>query len=148
MKVFIGSDHGGFELKKQIIEAISDMYEVEDLGPFELNPDDDYPDYAKKVAESIAREDAARGVLICRSGNGVAIAANKIKGAYAAVCFSKHHAEMAVIDDNANICCLDADYEGENPVEIVKSFLSSEFAGMETRHGRRFQKIQEMEKRD
>ncbi|MCA9380678.1 RpiB/LacA/LacB family sugar-phosphate isomerase [Candidatus Dojkabacteria bacterium] len=145
MKVFIGSDHGGFELKKQVIAAISDMYEVEDLGAYELNPDDDYPDYAKKVAENVSQELDSRGILICRSGNGVAITANKINGAYAAVCFSKHHAEMAVTDDNANICCLDADYEGEDPIEIVKSFLNSEFAGMETRHGRRFKKIQEIE---
>lgn len=145
MKIYIGSDHGGFELKKQIIDSISGEYEIEDIGPFELDPDDDYPDYAKKVADAVSNDTESRGILICRSGNGVCITANKVKGAYAALCFSVEHARKAVEHDNANICCLDSDYEGEDPIEIVKAFLTAQFAGMDTRHGRRFRKIQEIE---
>lgn len=148
MKIYIASDHGGFELKTQIFESfiLEDLeYEFEDLGPFDLNPDDDYPDYAEKVARQVAKNVSSVGVLICRSGNGMVIAANKINGAYAALAFTAHHAEMARKDDNANILCLDSDYEGEDPIEIVKAFLQSEFAGMDTRHGRRFSKIQKLE---
>ena len=150
MKIYIASDHGGYELKSKILENYESLitnHELIDLGPFELNEDDDYPDYALKVAEKVANENNALGILICRSGNGMCIAANKVKGAYAALAFSKKHAEMARKDDNANIVCLDSDYEGENPVEIVKTFLTTEFAGMDTRHGRRFLKIKEIEDR-
>lgn len=148
MKIYIASDHGGIKLKSEILASDKlqiKNYKFEDLGPFELNPDDDYPDYALKVAEAVASDEGSVGVLICRSGNGMAIAANKIKGAYAALAFSIHHAEMARRDDNANIICLDADYEGDDPIEIVKKFLETEFAGMDTRHGRRFRKIQDIE---
>lgn len=145
MKVYIASDHGGFEVKKSIVESLQDKYEVLDLGPFELDPEDDYPDYAIKVAEQIVANSESRGILICRSGNGMCIAANKVKGVYASLAFSVEHAKKAVEDDNSNVICLDADYEGENVVEITKAFLESRFAGMETRHGRRFRKILDIE---
>ena len=148
MNIYIASDHGGLKLKSKIL-ANSKLqipnYKFEDLGPYELDPNDDYPDYALKVAEKVAQEPDALGILICRSGNGMCIAANKVKGAYAALAFSEYHAEMARKDDNANVLCLDADYQGENPIVIVKKFLESEFAGMDTRHGRRFRKVQEIE---
>ncbi len=147
MKIYIGSDHGGFDLKVKIIEAFKDSYNVEDLGPYEFDNNDDYPDYALQVADAVACfEGEARGILICRSGNGVCIAANKVKKAYAALCFGIKHAEMAVIHDNANICCLDADYEGEDPIEIVKAFLEAKFeGGDDSRHQRRFMKVQAIE---
>lgn len=150
MKIYIAADHGGLNLKSKILEQLPLLLgegwgEVEDLGPYELDPDDDYPDYATKVAEAMQKDPESLGILICRSGNGMCIAANKFKGVYAALAFSEHHAEMARKDDNANVLCLDADYEGEDPIAIVKKFLETEFAGMDTRHGRRFQKIQGIE---
>ncbi len=148
MKLYIGSDHGGFELKTSIIKQLKDQYEIEDLGPFELDSEDDYPDYAIKVADAVrCSEGGALGILICRSGNGVCIAANKVKNAYAALCFTIEHAKKAVEHDNANICCLDSDYEGEDPIEIINAFLNSEFEGMDSRHGRRFRKVKAIEEK-
>ncbi len=144
MKIYISSDHGGFELKQKIINELQE-FELVDLGPYELNPDDDYPDFALNLAEKVASEPDSKGILICRSGNGMVIAANKVKGAYAALCFTEKHAKMARVDDNANIVALDADYGGSDSVLIVREFLRAEFAGMQTRHGRRWQKIRDYE---
>lgn len=144
MNIYISSDHGGFELKQKIKEMFRNQ--LIDLGPSELNPDDDYPDYAFALAQKVASDSGSVGILICRSGNGMVIAANKVKGAYAALCFTEKHAEMAKKDDNANILALDADYEdADTHLRILESFLNSEFAGMDTRHGRRFAKIQKFE---
>jgi len=146
MRLYIASDHGGFALKNELISQLEqEDLVIVDLGPYELNPEDDYPDYALKVAEAVSKEDGAFGALICRSGNGMNIAANKIKGAYAAVCMFTHHAEMSRRDDNANIICLDADYGGDSPLEILKTFIKTEFAGFDTKYGRRFKKIQDIE---
>lgn len=151
MNIYIAADHGGFQLKNKIAQAlIADLdftdVIVNDLGPEELDENDDYPDYAFKVAEHVAANSNSLGILICRSGNGMCIAANKVKGVYAAVAFSKKHAQMARQDDNANVICLDADYEGEDPMEIVKAFVKAEFSP-EERHHRRFQKILTLENR-
>jgi ribose 5-phosphate isomerase B len=152
MKIYISSDHGGFELKAKIFNILNNELDITDLGPNELIPDDDYPDYALNLAKIVASENNfdsyenfkewnSLGILICRSGNGMCIAANKIKGAYAGLAFGKIHATKLRQDDNANIICLDADYEGEDPVEIVISFIKAKFAGINTRHGRRFLKV-------
>lgn len=146
MKIYIASDHGGFELKNQIVKHLKGGdHTVEDMGPSELNPDDDYPDYALPVAENVAVNPGSTGILICRSGNGMAVAANKVKGIYAALCINTTHAKKAREDDNANVLCLDADYGGDEPTDIVDEFINSSFAGMDTRHGRRFQKVQKIE---
>lgn len=145
MKIFIASDHGGFEVKRALSNELraSSYEDLTDLGPFEYNQDDDYPDYAFKVATAVANDTDSLGILICRSGNGMCIAANKVKGAYAALAFTVKHAQKARNDDNANIICLDADYEGEDPFEIVQAFLNAKFEG--GRHERRFQKIKSFE---
>lgn len=154
MKIYISSDHGGFELKSKIFNSLKTEFDITDLGPDTLIHDDDYPDYAFNLAKKVAEENAVKdlkefkdwntiGILICRSGNGMCIAANKIKGAYAGLAFSSKHAVKLREDDNANIVCIDSDYEGEDPVEIVKSFINAKFAGIETRHGRRFLKVAE-----
>lgn len=143
MTIFIASDHGGFELKNKIINEIG--LEIVDLGPYELDPEDDYPDFAFKLAEKIASTHNSIGILICRSGNGMIIAANKVQGAYAALCFTTKHAEKAREDDNSNILGLDADYEGEDPIKIAKTYITTKFAGSGTRHERRFEKIREYE---
>ncbi|GIW58773.1 MAG: putative ribose-5-phosphate isomerase B [Candidatus Dojkabacteria bacterium] len=149
MKIYIACDHGGFELKEDIVKFLKSKHDVEDLGPKDYDPTDDYPDYALKVAKRVASDKNSLGILICRSGNGMVITANKVKGSYAALCFTPEHAEKARNHDNANILVLPADYLNccggncncKKHLEIVKSFISSTFAGSNTRHGRRFSKV-------
>lgn len=149
MQIYIASDHGGFELKQELINWLEENdYEVGDMGPFELQPEDDYPEYAFPVAEKVAEQISAGagvlGILICRSGNGMAIAANKVKGIRAALCFSAEHALKAREHDHANILVLDADYAGESPIEILQSFLNSSPSN-EERHVRRVGEIAKYE---
>jgi ribose 5-phosphate isomerase B len=163
MKLLISSDHGGFALKEQIekhydIEtADPDAAKVEviDLGPDELNPEDDYPQYAFALGEQLltmqgqgnVESGDVLGLLICRSGNGMAIAANKVKGIRAALCFTPKHAEMARNDDHANVLVLDSDYSDfEQQVAIIHAFISTkpEVGG---RHERRVAEITTYEQR-
>ncbi|MCA9379048.1 RpiB/LacA/LacB family sugar-phosphate isomerase, partial [Candidatus Dojkabacteria bacterium] len=143
MQIFIASDHGGFELKQKLLAALPGLgyLDQQDLGPAELDPDDDYPPFAFAVGEKVALDPESIGILICRSGNGMAIAANKVKGVRAALCFSPEHATKAREDDHANVLALDADYAGADPLEIVKAFLSAEEHG--GRHERRVEMIGE-----
>lgn len=145
MQIFIASDHGGFELKRRLLAELPRLGypDVQDLGPAELNPDDDYPPFAFAVGEKVASSPGSLGILICRSGNGMTIAANKVKGVRAALCFSTKHAIKAREDDHANVLTLDADYEGADPLEIAKAFLSAEELG--GRHERRVEMIGEYE---
>lgn len=149
MKVYIASDHGGFELKSEIIHH--DKFkklgiEFEDLGASELKEDDDYTDYAFTLTSEIKKHPSNMGILICRSGIGMSIAANKEKGIYAALCFSPRHAIKAREHNNANVLCLDSDYEEkEIHFKIIENFIKTEFAGFETRHGRRVKEIMKFE---
>ncbi len=136
MKTLISSDHGGYNLKKSLLE--SGVTEFEDLGPYELDPDDDFPLFAFPLAERVA-EEGGFGVLICRSGNGMAIAANKVPGIRAAFCISAEHAIQAREHDHANILVLDSDYTDNDPVDIVSAFLKAE--ELEGRHKRRVDQI-------
>lgn len=147
MNVYISSDHGGFNLKQDLVNQLSSLgVKITDLGPQSIDPLDDYPDYAFSLADKVSKDPHSLGILICRSGNGMCIAANKVKGAYASLCFSKQHAKKAREDDNANILCLDADYvDGDAPTDIVNEFLKAQFNGMDTKYGRRFKKIQAYE---
>ncbi|MBL8015076.1 MAG: RpiB/LacA/LacB family sugar-phosphate isomerase [Candidatus Doudnabacteria bacterium] len=141
MTIYIASDHGGFELKKKIVGWLAEQGKsVVDMGPAALDPEDDYPVYAFPLAEKVAKNSDDIGILICRSGNGMAIAANKVKNVRAAVCFTPAHAQKARDHNNANILVLDADYQSESMhIEIVRNFLNSTFdAG---RHTRRLQQI-------
>ncbi len=142
-KIFIASDHGGYKLKNNLLNILSN-YKIIDLGPYAFDPQDDYPDYALKLATEVSKENNSIGILICRSGNGMVIAANKVRGAYAALCLTAKQAKMARLDDNANIICLSADYEIEPFTEIVKTFLNNNFSN-EDRHLRRFLKVQNIE---
>ena len=144
-KIYISSDHGGFNLKETIVKNLLEKnIEVINLGPFSLDLDDDYPDFAEKLAIVVAIDRDSKGILICKSGNGMCIASNKIKGAYACTAFTPLQAQMAVTDDNANILCLDSEYT-DNQLEKVIAFVDAKFAGLQTRHGRRFKKIQFIE---
>lgn len=149
MKVYIASDHGGFDLKREILhnqDFIKMNIEFEDLGPESLVEEDDYTDYAFTLVDEMNKRPNSFGILICRSGIGMSIAANKAKGIYAALCFTPTHAIKAREHNNANVLCLDADYEDkEIHFKIIENFIKTEFAGFETRHGRRVKEIMKFE---
>ena len=146
MIIALGADHGGFPLKKYIVDAIeSSGNRVLDLGTFDETPVD-YPDYAKSVAEALVSEQAQRGVLLCGSGVGACVAANKIAGIRACLCHDTYSAHQGVEHDDLNILCLGARVIGPAlAVELVESFLRARFSG-EARHRRRLGKIAALEK--
>jgi ribose 5-phosphate isomerase B len=146
MIVVIGADHGGFLLKARITELLKNIgHEVHDVGTYSEDPAD-YPDFALAVAQEILMKKADRGVLICGSGVGASVAANKFPGIRAAVCHDTFSAHQGVEDDNMNILCLGARVIGtELAKEIVKVWLSAAFSGAE-RHKRRLSKIEKIEK--
>lgn len=144
--IYIGSDHRGFALKEKIKSLLTERgFDHEDVGPFEYNKDDDYPDYAKKVGEDVASNFENRGILICGSGIGVCIAVNKIRGIRAGTMATPEQAKASVADEDTNVLCLSADFiDEELNFEIVKAFLETEFSG-EERHVRRVNKIKDLE---
>jgi ribose 5-phosphate isomerase B len=146
MKVALGADHGGFELKRYLSEVLRDAgHEVLDLGADAINPSDDYPDYARAVGQAIADGRVERGVLVCGSGAGAGIAANKMRGIRAALAHDTYTAHQMVEHDNANVCCLGARVIGpELAAEIVKVFVEARFTN-EERHVRRLAKVATME---
>ena len=144
MKVYLGADHRGFELKEKLCEFLkNEGYALFDLGNTQYEKTDDYPDFAKLVAEEVAANPAEdRGILICGSGVGVCVVANKFKGIIAATLINPEHAAMVRNDENANIACLPADLiDLESAKNIVKVFLQTNFS-VEERHHRRFNKIE------
>jgi len=146
MKVALGSDHGGFYLKKVMVRFLAEKgYEVLDLGAHTQDPSD-YPDFARAVAKAILSKKAERGILICGSGVGASVAANKFPGIRAAVCHDTFSSHQGVEDDEMNVLCLGERVIGpELAKEIVLSFLSARFSGAE-RHIRRLTKVEEIEK--
>jgi len=147
MKIYIASDHGGYKLKQGLIQYLKNSnYNVEDLGTND-EQSVDYPDYAEKIAESITRGQAERGIILCGSGVGACIAANKIKGIYAAVCHDTYSAHQGVEHDNMNVLCLGARIVGaELAMELVQAFLAAKFSSDVERHVRRVNKIYRLEK--
>ncbi|NLH39553.1 MAG: ribose 5-phosphate isomerase B [Elusimicrobia bacterium] len=148
MKVAIGSDHAGYELKKTIIKFLTDKkIETIDVGTDRSDISVDYPDFAQKVSEKILNSDAIRGIIICGSGIGASIAANKIKGIRAGVCHDTYSAHQGVEHDDMNVLCLGSRIVGEELAkEIVVSFLNAKFSN-EERHIRRLNKIKKIEER-
>jgi ribose 5-phosphate isomerase B len=146
MKVAIGSDHGGFSLKGLILKFLMEKgHEVLDVGAYSPDPSD-YPDFARAVAEAVTRGRSERGILICGSGVGASVAANKVPGIRAAVCHDTFSAHQGVEDDEMNVLCLGERIIGpELAKEIVLRFLSARFSG-EERHVRRLNKVKEIEK--
>lgn len=135
-KIWIGSDHGGFDLKREVIEMLSrdERYDVCDVGPFN-SESVDYPQYAKSVSESVLKE-GGFGVLICGTGVGMSIVANKVRGIRAVLAHNEFVGEMGRRHNDANVLCLGARVIGSAlGLEIVKSFLDAEFEG--GRHERR-----------
>jgi len=146
MKIALACDHGGYILKNIIKDCVlADGYSVIDLGT-DSTESVDYPDYAEKLGMAITRGEAERGILICGSGVGASIAANKIKGVYAAVCHDTYSAHQGVEHDNMNVLCLGARVIGpELAKELVEAFLNANFSN-EERHVRRVNKIYKIEK--
>ncbi len=142
MRIAIGCDHRGLNLKQSVIKLITDAgHNYEDFGCYATDSVD-YPDIAQKVAEAVARRDFERGILVCNTGIGMSIAANKVKGIRAALCYTAFSASRARQHNDANILCLAA--EEQEPVhEIVNAFLAGEFEG--GRHQHRVDKIRDIE---
>jgi ribose 5-phosphate isomerase B len=147
MIIAIGADHGGFHLKEEVISLLKGLgHTVLDAGAFTEEPSDDYPDFSEAVAGLIVRKKAQRGILICGSGVGACIAANKIPGVRASVCHDTFSARQGVEDDDMNVLCLGARVIGPKlAVEVIKTFLSAKFSNA-ARHRRRLNKVKAIEK--
>ena len=149
MKIGVAAYHNGYELKNLIRGLMSDAgHEVTDVGPHELDPLDDYPDYAKPLAKGVSDGKYDRGIMICGSGVGASVAANKIKGVRAAVCHDIYSAHQGVEHDDMNILCLGSRIVGlEVAKELVKAFLNAEYTH-EERHQRRLEKVIDIENQE
>jgi ribose 5-phosphate isomerase B len=143
MRVAVGNDHRGCTLKESILKILVDGgHEVHDFGCF-ITEVVDYPDIAIKVAEGVVKGEYDRGILICATGIGMCIAANKVRGIRAAQCYDVFTAHRARLHNNAQICCLAAEEVGTKAKVIVEEFLSVAYEG--GRHDARLQKIKEIE---
>ena len=138
-KIFIASDHAGYNLKSKIIERYSKFQKINDLGPFSKNSVD-YPKFAKRLSKKVALNKGSFGILICGSGMGMSMAANKIKNIRAALCYSKKNTKLSRLHNNANIITLGQRLIDKNKAfSLIKIFLSTKFEG--GRHLRRLKKI-------
>ncbi|NND76692.1 MAG: ribose 5-phosphate isomerase B [Flavobacteriales bacterium] len=140
MKLYLGSDHAGFELKEEVYDYLKDEgFKVKDLGT-KSDESTDYPEYAHKVAESVAEDEDSLGILICGSANGVCMTANKHEMIRAAIAWEPEIAKLAREHNNANVLCLPARFISKKKAKkILDSYLGAEFEG--GRHQRRIDKI-------
>ena len=163
MKIYIGSDHTGFEIKEKLKTYLSDLglgYEVEDKGAFSYNPDDDYPDFIRPVAEAVAKDSNSRGIILGGSGQGEAMCANRVPGVRAAVFYTEalppgaidikgeksndpfEIVKLARVHNDANILSLSVRFLSEDQIKFATQlFLKTEFKG-EERHIRRIKKLE------
>lgn len=141
MKIAVGCDHAGFPLKQTALDELTRLgHTYEDLGTFSTEAVD-YPDFAQKVSEKILAGEADRGIILCGSGVGVTVAANKFKGIRACMCHDTFSARQGVEDDSMNVLCIGARIIGPLlAIDVLRAFLSAEFSGAE-RHQRRLNKI-------
>jgi ribose 5-phosphate isomerase B len=146
MRIAIGADHGGYPLNERVIEELrTNGHDLTDFGTHDGSIPDDYPDYAQKVAEAVQAGAAEIGILICGSGVGAAVAANKFRGIRAALCGDTYSAHQCREHDDCNVLCLGARVTGvELALEIVRAFVAARFTG-EERHRRRLAKIEKLE---
>lgn len=146
MKLFIASDHAGYADKQLLVSELGDEFYVEDLGPTSYDPADDYPVYAQKVATATVAAPGNFGILLCRSGEGMEIAANKIDGARAALVWNEDLARETRSDNDSNILVLPAgEVDFETMHRIALAFVQTKFSG-EARHERRLDEIERLEK--
>ena len=146
MKISIGADHAGYEMKMRLIELIEKLgHTVHDVGTHEPGKPDDYPDYAVLVAQDIRSGQAERGILVCGSGVGVSVAANKFKGIRAGLCHDHYSAHQGVEHDDMNVLVLGARIIGQMLAQdATEAFLNANFSG-EERHVRRVNKVKGIE---
>jgi len=146
MRIAVGADHAGHPLNERVIEELRHAgHEITDFGTHDSSIPDDYPDYAKKVGEAVQSGAAEIGILVCGSGVGAAVAANKLRGIRAALCGDTYSAHQSREHDDCNVLCLGARVVGpELALDIVRLFVASRFTG-EERHVRRVAKIAAME---
>jgi len=146
MRIAIGADHGGYEMKEQLARKLAEAgHEVVDFGNTLLDPDDDYPDFAIPLARAVAAGKVERGILLCGSGVGASVAANKVNGARAALCHDDYSARQGVQDDDLNILCLGGRTTGtEVAWDCVRNFLGASFSRA-PRHQRRLAKVERLE---
>lgn len=146
MKIAIACDHGGFPLKSALIKIIESAgHTVLDLGAHEYDALDDYPDFARYVGQAIQHKQAERGIILCGSGVGACVAANKMKGVRAGLCHDTYSAAQGVEHDDVNVLCLGARIVGVALAEaIVRDFVNARFSG-EERHQRRLEKVNAIE---
>ena len=143
MKLVISADHAGFPLKEEVRAYLTKKgHEIEDLGAFTVDPQDDYPDFAERVGEAIHGGAAKRGILICGSGVGVCVASNKIPGIRAGMCHDTYSAHQGVEHDDMNVIVLGARIVGASlAYELVDAFINAKFISNEERFTRRFKKV-------
>jgi ribose 5-phosphate isomerase B len=146
MRIAIGADHGGFPLNERVIDELRAAgHDVTDFGTHDANQPDDYPDYALSVGQAVQGGAAEIGILICGSGVGASVAANKLKGVRAALCGDTYSAHQSREHDDCNVLCLGARVVGvELAMEIVRAFVRARFTG-EERHRRRLLKVDAIE---
>ena len=142
MRIAVGADHNGYALKKTMADLLRSLgHDVVDVGAHDMDPSDDYPDFAGALALTVASGEAERGVMVCGSGVGASVAANKVRGVRAAVCHDTYSAHQGVEHDDMNVLCLGARIVGEEVArEAVQAFVSATFSG-EERHRRRLEKV-------
>ncbi len=147
MKVAVGADHAGFALKGEIVSWLeSEGHQVNDLGAHDLDPDDDYPDFAVAVAGSVSSGEAERGIVICGSGVGACITANKVKGIRACLCHDTYSARQGVEHDDMNVICVGGRIIGIDLAKVVlQAFLGAGFIP-EPRFQRRLDKMIQVER--
>ena len=147
MRIAIGADHAGYPLNERVIEELRNAgHEIIDFGTHDGSIPDDYPDYAKKVGEAIQSGSTEIGILICGSGVGAAVAANKLRGIRAALCGDTYSGHQSREHDDCNVLCVGSRVTGvELALEIVHAFVNARFTG-EERHKRRLAKVQELER--
>ena len=141
-KIYVGADHAGFDLKQKLVAELKKLgYEPIDVGPKSLDPNDDYPDYAKPVAEAVSKGKAQRGILTCGTGLGMAYVANRYPKVRAAVVWSPEIAELSRTHNDANVLVLPSRFVSEKEgLEILHTWLDTKFEG--GRHQRRVEKIE------
>ena len=147
MKIAIAADHAGYPLKQVIVSDLRAAgHDITDLGTHDPNQPDDYPDFARLACEAIRHGNAERAVVVCGSGVGVTIVANKFPGIRAGLCHDYYSAHQGVEHDDMNVLCLGARIIGQEVArEIVQAFLTAHYTG-EERHARRLQKVQAIER--
>lgn len=147
MRIGLAADHGGFELKQWLRERLSDEHAVVDYGASELDPTDDYPDFVEPLARAVAAGEVERGIVLCGSGVGACVAANKVPGVRAALITDAFSAHQGVEDDDMNVICLGGRVIGpELAWDLVRTFLAARYRAL-PRFERRLEKVRALERR-